>query len=148
MLFVSEGAVAQAKFMKKIMAGSNLDGKQESLPDEAIGITRYQVMEKIPFEVHLKKTLSVDYSLVDDCFLSPDDFRMQLRREKRRVERSSAPLSIVLFQLNESVLSNKFQLKNFLDSIRTRTRETDIKGWVDSKTIGYDSSGYQRRRYE
>lgn len=118
------------------MAGLNLDGKQESSPDEVIGINHYQVMEKIPFEVHQKKTLSIDYSLVDDCFLSPDDFRMQLRREKRRVERSSAPLSIVLFQLNESVLGNKFQLKNFLDSIRTRTRETDIKGWVDAKTIG------------
>jgi exopolysaccharide biosynthesis polyprenyl glycosylphosphotransferase len=122
--------------MKKIMASPNLDGKQEPLPNEAVGITRYQVIERIPFDVHLKKPQSVDYSWVDDFFLSPDDFRMQLRREKRRVERSSAPLSIVLFHLNESILGNKFQLKNFLDSVRTRTRETDIKGWVDARTIG------------
>jgi exopolysaccharide biosynthesis polyprenyl glycosylphosphotransferase len=122
--------------MKKIMAGSNLDGKQKPLPDEAMGITRFQVIEKSPFEVHQKKTQSLDYSWVDECFLSPDEFRMQLRREKRRVERSSTPLSIVLFQLNEPILGNKFQLKFFLDSVRTRTRETDIKGWVDAKTIG------------
>ena len=108
---------------------------QKPLPYGSIGISRYQVIENVPMEEQRKKALSLDYSWVDDCFLSPDDFRMQLRREKRRVERTSAPLSIVLFQLQESVLSNKFQLKNFLDSVRTRTRETDIKGWVDSKTI-------------
>ena len=60
----------------------------------------------------------------------------QLRREKRRIERSSAPLSIALFRLNEPVLNNKFELKSFLDCLRTKTRETDIKGWVNSKTIG------------
>ena len=122
--------------MKKVTTRSRFDGIQKPLPDGSTGITRPRVIEKIPIEEYLKKDLSLDYSLIDDCFLSPDDFRMQLRREKRRVERSSAPLSIILFQLQESVLSNKVQLKNLLDSVKTRTRETDIKGWVDSKTIG------------
>jgi exopolysaccharide biosynthesis polyprenyl glycosylphosphotransferase len=43
---------------------------------------------------------------------------------------------MVLFQLNGPVLNNDFELKRFLDCLRTKTRETDIKGWVDSKTIG------------
>lgn len=106
------------------------------LPDRSIGIALYDLWGKNPFEEHLKKDLTLDFNWVDDCFMSPDDFRMQLRREKCRVERTSVPLSIVLFQLHERVLNNKYQLKNFLDSVKTRTRETDIKGWVDSKTIG------------
>ncbi len=122
--------------MRNNIASSKLDEIQNPLSDGSIGITRYQVIEKIPLEDRQKPIVSLDYSRVDECFLSPDDFRVQLRREKRRVERSSAPLSIVLFQLNESVLSNRFQLQSFLDSVKTRTRETDIKGWVDSKTIG------------
>jgi lipopolysaccharide/colanic/teichoic acid biosynthesis glycosyltransferase len=122
--------------MEKDTKNSGLNGMQKPLSFGSIGITPYRVIEKKPIENHLKKPPFLDYGWVDDCFLSPEEFRIQLRREKRRVERSSAPLSIILFQLHESVLSNKIQLKNFLNSIRTRTRETDIKGWVDSKTIG------------
>jgi lipopolysaccharide/colanic/teichoic acid biosynthesis glycosyltransferase len=101
-----------------------------------MGRTLNKVHDKNPLEENLKKDLSLDQSWIDDYFLSPDDFRIQLRREKRRLERSSAPLSMALFQLNEPVLNNDFELKCFLDCLRTKTRETDIKGWVDSKTIG------------
>lgn len=78
----------------------------------------------------------VDYMGLDEGFLTPEGFRHQLQREKRRVERSSAPLSIILFQLNDSLLENRYRLKKFLDALKTRTRETDIKGWVDPRTVG------------
>lgn len=107
------------------------------MPNGSLELTGYQVMKKMLDDEHLQqKSFPLDLSLVDECFLSPDDFRMQLKREKRRAERSSAALSIILFRLNDSVLSNKFQLDNLLESLRVRTRETDIKGWVDSRTIG------------
>jgi exopolysaccharide biosynthesis polyprenyl glycosylphosphotransferase len=122
--------------MKKIITGSKFDGKQESLSPGSIGITEYRLVEKMPLEESIKNPEFLDYRLIDESFLSPDDFRMQLRREKRRVERTLSPLSIILFHLKDSALSNKFQLKNFLNSLKTGTRETDIKGWVDSKTIG------------
>jgi lipopolysaccharide/colanic/teichoic acid biosynthesis glycosyltransferase len=125
-----------SNFVKKTTARTGLDGIQKRPSIEALEIPCEQLMEEMSYKEYKKNPMSLDYSLVDECFLSPDEFRIQLRREKRRVERSSAPLSVILFQLNDSVLSNKFQLKNFLDSIKNRTRETDIKGWVDSKTIG------------
>ena len=122
--------------MKKISVISNPDKTHSSLSLKPLGISIHKVTQKNPLDETLKKTLSLDRYWIDDCFLSPDDFRKQLRREKRLVERSSAPLSIALFQLNEPFLNNEFELKSFLDCLRTRTRETDIKGWVDSKTIG------------
>jgi lipopolysaccharide/colanic/teichoic acid biosynthesis glycosyltransferase len=121
--------------MKKISAIFN-PYKINPLPMKPIGISLHKVTPKNPLEENLKKALSLDQCWIDDCFLSPDNFQIQLKREKRRVERSSAPLSIALFQLNEPVLNNEYELKSFLDCLRTRTRETDIKGWVNSKTIG------------
>ena len=122
--------------MEKISVISNADKIHSFLPLKPIEISFHKVTKRNPLEENLKKVLSLDQYWIDDCFLSPDDFRMELRKEKRRVERSTAPLSIVLFQLDESVLNNKFQLKQLLNFLRTRTRETDIKGWVHSKAIG------------
>ena len=121
--------------MEKISVISNPDKIHSSLPMKPIRISLHKVTKK-SFKENLKKALSLDQCWTDDCFLSPDDFRIQLRKEKRRVERSSAPLSIALFQLNQPVLNNEFELKSFLDFLRTKTRETDIKGWVNSKTVG------------
>ena len=107
------------------------------MPLKPIGMSLHKVTKRNPLEENSNKAPSLDQCWIDDCFLSPDDFRIQLRKEKRRVERSSKPLSIALFQLNKPVLNNELELKKFLDCLRTRTRETDIKGWVNSKTIGY-----------
>jgi exopolysaccharide biosynthesis polyprenyl glycosylphosphotransferase len=82
------------------------------------------------------RKITLDPCWIDDCFLSPEDFRVELHREKRRVERSSAPLAFALFKLSERVLNDKEKVKNILHYLRTRTRETDIKGWVDSMSIG------------
>ncbi len=79
--------------MKNISAISNPHTIQDPLPTRSIRITLYKVTEKKPLE-DLKKALSLGQCWIDGCLLSPDDFRMQLRREKRRVDRSSAPLSM------------------------------------------------------
>lgn len=97
------------------------------VPEGLMGMDAKQDALKLP-----------DYDFIesDEDFLSPEAFRLQLRKEKRRVERSAAPLSLLLFQLSESVLQNRYRLKKFLDTLKTRTRETDIKGWVDPRTVG------------
>ncbi len=122
--------------MKRLSAISNWDEINSSIAIRPVGRILVQVPDKSALEENLKKDLSLDQAWTGDCVLSPEDFRSQLRREKRRLERSSAPLSLALFQLKETVLNNDFLLKRFLDGLRTRTRETDIKGWVDSTTIG------------
>ena len=69
-------------------------------------------------------------------FLSSTEFMDQLRKEKRRADRSQSPLSIALFNLDESSTRKGNHLKLFMDVLRNKTRETDIKGWVNTKTIG------------
>jgi exopolysaccharide biosynthesis polyprenyl glycosylphosphotransferase len=58
-------------------------------------------------------------------------------------------LSIVLLHLNESSGTRGNQLELFMESLRNKTRETDIKGWLNSKAIGLilpdtDRSGLDR----
>ncbi|MEW6184393.1 MAG: sugar transferase [Thermodesulfobacteriota bacterium] len=122
--------------MKRITVAPKIEGKSGLGPESSIFLKPSAFWEE-------KEKLSQPGELVfldtvgsDDCFLSPDEFRVQLQREKRRVERSSTPLSIVLFQLNQSVLGNGYQIRTFLEAMKTRTRETDIKGWIDTRTVG------------
>lgn len=82
-------------------------------------------------------------------FLSSTEFIDQLRKEKRRADRSQAPLSIALFNFDESSIRQGKHLKLFMDLLRNKTRETDIKGWVNTKAIGLiltdtDRSGLDR----
>ncbi len=82
-------------------------------------------------------------------FLSSTEFMDQLRKEKRRADRSQSPLSIALFNLDESSTRQGNNLKLFMDLLRNKTRETDIKGWVNTKAIGLilidtDRSGLER----
>ena len=68
--------------------------------------------------------------------LSKSHFLNCLRIEKRRVDRSKAPLSIVLFYFDqEEKKSGKF-IQDFLGSVHRNTREIDIKGWVNHNVIG------------
>jgi exopolysaccharide biosynthesis polyprenyl glycosylphosphotransferase len=89
-----------------------------------------------PMEEDQSRNTTLDPCWIDDCFLSPEDFRLELRREKRRAERSSAPLAFALFKLSDKMFEDKDRLRNILDYLRSRTRETDIKGWVDARSIG------------
>lgn len=82
-------------------------------------------------------------------FLSSPEFLDQLRKEKRRAARSHSPLSIVLFTIDGSLKNQGKKLKFFMDFLEHRTRETDIKGWVNKAAIGVilmdtDRSGLER----
>lgn len=100
--------------------------------------------EEITEEKVLRKKRTFTDCLVDDCFLSSKEFLIQLRKEKRRADRSHVPLSIILFHLDESSETHGNQLELFMDSLRNKTRETDIKGWVNSKSIGLILPGTDR----
>lgn len=63
-------------------------------------------------------------------------FLYGLRMEKRRADRSKAPLSLALFHFNERRSNNGSEIQEFLKSMIKNTRETDIKGWVDYDVIG------------
>ena len=68
--------------------------------------------------------------------LARSHFLNRLRIEKRRVDRSKAPLSVVLFSFHIKERDNVRQIQEFLSSLHRNTRETDIKGWVDNDVIG------------
>jgi lipopolysaccharide/colanic/teichoic acid biosynthesis glycosyltransferase len=68
--------------------------------------------------------------------LPKSHFLNRLWFEKRRVDRSKAPLSIVLFSFHIKETDNVRQIQEFLKSLHKNTRETDIKGWVDNDVIG------------
>ena len=74
---------------------------------------------------------------LDQCLLTKSDFLNSLRIEKRRVDRSRAPLSIVLFQFKQVTGDEDVKASRaFFASLLRNTRETDIKGWVDHDVIG------------
>jgi lipopolysaccharide/colanic/teichoic acid biosynthesis glycosyltransferase len=68
--------------------------------------------------------------------LTKGEFLEQMRFEKRRVDRSQAPLSMALFVIGDELLRDAKKLRGFLVNLKRGTRETDIKGWVNSRTLG------------
>lgn len=69
--------------------------------------------------------------------------------EKRRVDRSGAPLSLALFFLQEGLTQDPKKMREFLVFIKQTTRETDIKGWVNPEVFGLlmlDTTGPGARR--
>ena len=68
--------------------------------------------------------------------LLKSEFLNRLRTEKRRVDRSKAPLSLVLFYFREKGESSRDAVQKFLTTLEKNTRESDIKGWVDEGVIG------------
>jgi hypothetical protein len=83
---------------------------------------------------------SVDEVASDPAFLERvlprEEFLDRLRFEKRRVDRSGAPLSLALFFLKEDLLKDVRKLREFLVAIKRDTRETDLKGWVNDSVFG------------
>jgi hypothetical protein len=81
-----------------------------------------------------------DGTAADSIFLErvlpQDEFLERLRSEKRRVDRSRAPLSLSLFVLGEELLRDAKKLRGFLVNVKQGTRETDIKGWVSHQILG------------
>jgi len=68
--------------------------------------------------------------------LPKHDFLDRLREEKRRADRSKAPLSIAIFRLQKEGTSGKNPIEELLNRLHKNTRETDIKGWIDQNEIG------------
>lgn len=60
-------------------------------------------------------------------------FLKQLQREKRRADRTKAPLSIVLFRFNAD---KNHDLDKLLELLQGSTRETDIVGYLGKDLIG------------
>ena len=59
-----------------------------------------------------------------------------LRLEKRRVDRSKAPLSIAVFSVEQDPGGGNKEIEKLLYYLHKNTRETDIKGWVSPNSIG------------
>ena len=86
----------------------------------------------------------------EEKILPKTQFLERLRLEKRRVDRSKASLSMIIFYFDrEKMKSDGRSVKNFLASFNNDLRETDIKGWVDENALGLllpdtDENGVRR----
>jgi exopolysaccharide biosynthesis polyprenyl glycosylphosphotransferase len=69
--------------------------------------------------------------------LSKHNFLRQMRLEKRRTERSKAPLSLVLFNVDLEQADGANQLRALSESLRSSKRETDVLGYVAEDCIGF-----------
>lgn len=74
--------------------------------------------------------IALDEMFYDSCFID------QLRLEKLRAQRSKSTLSIILLTLEKEADSEAFNMKEILDIVQTKTRDTDISGFVNNRTIG------------
>ena len=70
------------------------------------------------------------------AMLSKHNFLRQLRLEKRRTERSKAPLSLVLLTVGIDAPDGANQLRTLSDSLRASKRETDVLGYVAEDCVG------------
>jgi exopolysaccharide biosynthesis polyprenyl glycosylphosphotransferase len=69
--------------------------------------------------------------------LSKHNFLRQLRLEKRRTERSKAPLSLVLFNIDLETPDGANQMRALSESLRSCKRETDVLGYVADDCLGF-----------
>ena len=69
--------------------------------------------------------------------LSKHNFLRQMRLEKRRTERSKAPLSLVLFNVDLEMPDGANQLRALSESLRSSKRETDVLGYVADDCLGF-----------
>jgi exopolysaccharide biosynthesis polyprenyl glycosylphosphotransferase len=78
------------------------------------------------------KSYSVDYSEVfyNSFFID------QLRLEKLRAQRAKSRLSIILLTLDQGKEDRFIDRMTLLNTVRAKTRATDICGWVSEKTLG------------
>lgn len=112
-------------------------------------------VDRLPHAVQSALNLSIQgveagaYPIYMEGILPKGEFLEQMRFEKRRVDRSQAPLSMALFVLGEELLRDAKKLRGFLVNLKRGTRETDVKGWITHQTLGLllpdtDGPGAQR----
>jgi len=75
-------------------------------------------------------------SLPLEGILPKEEFLERLRFEKRRVDRSKVPLSMALLELSEDLIQDTRKQRELLVYLKSKTRETDIKGWVNRRILG------------
>jgi lipopolysaccharide/colanic/teichoic acid biosynthesis glycosyltransferase len=63
-------------------------------------------------------------------------FLVQLEREKRRSDRSKAPLSIVLFRMESDTGEKRIDAEQLVDILRVRKRATDSLGYLGKDELG------------
>jgi exopolysaccharide biosynthesis polyprenyl glycosylphosphotransferase len=90
-----------------------------------------------------------NFQSIGELILPKPHFLNRLWFEKRRVDRSKASLSIVVFYFQQETIDNKESARKVLASILRNTRTTDIKGRVDRGVMGLilpdaDRKGVQR----
>ena len=68
--------------------------------------------------------------------LTRSEFLSRLRIEKRRVDRSKAPISVALFHFDEAGAMRDRSMWEFLVTLQKSTRETDMRGFVQPNVIG------------
>ena len=74
---------------------------------------------------------------IEGNILPKSHFLERLRLEKRRVDRSKAPLSMIIFYFDlKKMRRDGRSIGNLLASFNREVRETDIKGWVDDNALG------------
>jgi len=83
-----------------------------------------------PFINSSRYWVSSEKTIYDSYFFE------KLRIEKLRAQRSKSTLSIILLALEKETDSVSINMRAILDVIRTKTRDTDISGFINHKTIG------------
>ncbi|MEI6267265.1 MAG: exopolysaccharide biosynthesis polyprenyl glycosylphosphotransferase [Methylococcaceae bacterium] len=83
-----------------------------------------------PFINSSKYWISSEKTIYDSYFFE------KLRLEKLRAQRSKSTLSIILLALENETDNEAINMRAILDGIRTKTRDTDISGFINHKTIG------------
>ena len=71
-----------------------------------------------------------------DEFFYDSSFLEKLRLEKLRAQRSKSTLSIILLTLDKEAEGESINMNEILGVVRAKTRDTDISGFVNHKTIG------------
>ena len=83
-----------------------------------------------PFVNSSRYWVSSEKTIYDSYFFE------KLRIEKLRAQRSKSTLSIILLALEKETDSESINIRKVLDVIRKKTRDTDISGFINHKTIG------------
>jgi hypothetical protein len=74
--------------------------------------------------------IASDELFYDSCFIE------QLRLEKLRAQRSKSTLSIILLTFEKETDSKVANMREILDLIQTKIRDTDISGFINHQTLG------------
>lgn len=75
------------------------------------------------------------YRITSDDIFYDSYFLKQLRLETLRAQRSKSTLSIILLTLNKETDVDVINMNEILDTIREKTRDTDMSGFINHKSI-------------